>query len=100
MALTPNQAAVGRALDGAVGNPRAAALIGFLDAEPLGRLPRDLDLIAPEELTAFDTLAISLANVQTANLERRLDDLRAGSTGFSAAGFSLNGRTPGISGAG
>ena len=69
-----------------MGNPRAASLIGFLDTEPLGRLPGDLELIAPEELTAVDYLAISLANVQAANLERRLEDVRAGSTGFSAAG--------------
>ena len=29
---------------------------------------------------------MSLANVQTANLERRMTDIRAGSTGFSSSG--------------
>jgi hypothetical protein len=71
----------------AAGDTRATALIGFLDTEPLSRLPHDFELIAPDGLTAVDNLDISLANVQAANLERRLDDLRAGSTGFSASGF-------------
>jgi outer membrane autotransporter protein len=33
---------------------------------------------------------VSLANIQTDNLERRMDDIRAGSSGFSARGFSIN----------
>jgi outer membrane autotransporter protein len=40
----------------------------------------------------------SLANVQTANLQRRMDEIRAGSNGFSAAGFAINGTTPNFSG--
>jgi outer membrane autotransporter protein len=100
IAQTPNQAAIAHALDTAAGDPRAAALIGFLNTEPLGRLPHDLDLISPDELTVVNTLGIALTNVQTANVERRLGDIHAGSTGFSASGFTLNGRTPGLSSAG
>jgi autotransporter-associated beta strand protein len=100
-ACNPNSAAVARSLDAAVGDRRAAGLIAFLDNEPFDQLCRDFELIAPEELTAVDYLGIALANVQTANLERRLEDVQcgAGSTGFSASGFSftLSGRAPGIS---
>ena len=75
--LTPNQIAVGNALDSAVGDPRAAALIRFLDTQPLASLPHDFDLIAPEELASMFSLEVSLANEQTMNLGRRLEDLRA-----------------------
>jgi outer membrane autotransporter protein len=90
--LTPNQIAVANALDSAVGDPRAADLIAFLDSEPLATLPHDFDLIAPEELAAIFNIDVSLANVQTVNLERRMEDIRAGSRGFSATGFAINTR--------
>jgi outer membrane autotransporter protein len=100
-ACNPNSAAVARSLDAAVGDPRAAGLIAFLDNQPFNQLCRDFELIAPEELTAPDYLGIALANVQTANLERRLEDVQCGgsSTGFSASGFSftLSGHAPDIS---
>jgi outer membrane autotransporter protein len=97
-ACNPNSAAVAHALDSAVGDPRAAGLINFLDSEPLDKLCPDFTLIAPEELTSVYSVTVSLANVQTANLERRMDDIRAGSTGFNAAGFTMNGITPSFSG--
>ena len=94
-ACNPNSAAVARSLDAAVGDRRAAGLIAFLDNEPFNQLCRDFELIGPEELTSLGYLGIGLADVQTANLERRLADLHCGassSTGFSASGFSLSGR--------
>jgi outer membrane autotransporter protein len=97
-ACNPNSAAVAHALDNAVGNPRATALINFLNNEPFSKLCSDFTLIAPEELTSVYNIAVSLANVQSANLERRMDDIRAGSTGFNAAGFTMNGSTPSFSG--
>jgi outer membrane autotransporter protein len=87
---TANDIAVGAALDSAVNDPRAASAIGFLDSEPLDQLCRDFDLIAPEELTSMFSFGISMANIQTDNLERRMNDIRAGSSGFSAAGFAIN----------
>src|ERR1700746_2693507 len=39
--------------------------------------------------TTGSNIGVSLANVQTANLNRRMDDIRAGSTGFSSSGFTL-----------
>jgi outer membrane autotransporter protein len=97
-ACTPNTVAVAQALNSAVSDPRASGLIGFLNNEPLSRLCSDFAVIAPEEVASIFNIGVSLANVQTANLNRRMDDIRAGSTGFSAAGFTLNGSTPSSSG--
>ena len=91
---TPNSVAVGEALDSAVGDPRASELIGFLNNQTLTDLCEDIVLISPEQLTSIFVLGVSLANVQTANLERRMDDIRAGSSGFSSAGFAINGSGP------
>ena len=99
-ACNPNSLAVAKALDSAVGDPRAAGLINFLDNQPINQLCNDFTLIAPEQLASIFNIGVSLANVQTANLERRMEDIRAGSTGFSAAGFTMNGSTPNFSGLG
>ena len=96
--LTPNQRAVARALDRVAFDTRETKLIDFLDGEPLGKLPADLDRIAPEELASVFNLSAALANVQTANLERRMDDLRAGTSGFSASGFAMSGSAGSSSG--
>ena len=98
LGLTPNQRAVAGALDEAGRNQRAGQLLDFLSTEPLGKLPADFDKIAPEELASIFNLAVSLANVQTANLERRMDDLRAGASGFSASGFAMSGSAGSYSG--
>ena len=91
---TPNAIAVGEALDSAVGDPRASELIGFLNDQPRPDLCDDIFLISPEQLTSIFVIGTSLANVQTANLQRRMTDIRAGSTGFSSAGFAVNGTGP------
>ena len=91
---TPNSVSVGKALDRAVGDPRAAGLIDFLNNETLSDLCNDFDLISPEELTSIYVIGVSLANVQTANLERRMDDIQAGSHGFSSSGFAISGSEP------
>ena len=97
---TPNSVAVGQALDSAVGElPQAteSELIDFLNNQTLTDLFNDIDLISPEELTSIFVIGVSLANVQTANLERRMDDIRRGSTGFSSSGFAINGSGPSFS---
>jgi outer membrane autotransporter protein len=94
VACNPNTLAVAKALDSAVGDPRASELIGFLDTQPLSELCGDLELIAPDELAAMFNIGVSLANIQSVNLERRMDDIRAGSSGFSARGFSIDSRVP------
>jgi outer membrane autotransporter protein len=101
-ACNPNSAAVARALDSAVGNPRASALIAFLNDQAFNNLCGDFTLIAPEALASIFDAGVSFANVQTANLKRRLEDVRAGDNGFNSSGFSLNGGTsnfsPGLAG--
>jgi outer membrane autotransporter protein len=88
-ALTPNQRAVAASLDKSVSHARAANLIQFLDSKFLTELPHDFDLIAPEELASIYEIGFSQVTVQTVNLQRRMDDIRAGSTGFSAAGYQM-----------
>ena len=91
--LTPNQKSVARNLDVAANDPAAANLIAFLELEPMGVLPHDYDLIAPEELASIYEIGFSQAMVQNNNLQRRMDDIRAGSNGFCANSF-----TPQVSG--
>jgi outer membrane autotransporter protein len=97
VACNPNTLAVANALDSAVGDPRAAGLIEFLDTQPLSELCAELELISPEELAAMFNIGVSLANIQSVNLERRMEDIRAGSSGFSARGFSIDSRVPDFS---
>ncbi|MCE9609524.1 MAG: autotransporter domain-containing protein [Chthoniobacter sp.] len=89
--LTPNQKAVAKALDGALNDPRLDKVIGFLDADAFNNVRHDLDLIAPEELQSIYTIGIAQSNVQGMNLERRMRDIRDGSGGFSASGYSVSG---------
>ena len=85
--LTPNQKSVAHNLDVAANDPAAVALTSFLGNEPLGNLPHDYDLIAPEELASIYEIGFSQAVVQNNNLQRRMDDIRAGSNGFCANNF-------------
>ena len=86
-AVTPNQGATAANIDNAVGDPRADALIAFLGSEPVGNLPQDYDLIAPEEFASIYEIGFSQAVVQNSNLQHRMDDIRAGSTGFCSNNF-------------
>lgn len=97
--LTPNQQAVAHVLDETIGDGRAGKLLNYLYDRNFDHLPRDLDRLAPEELTSVFTLGVSLATVQSLNIQRRTDDLRSGSSGFSAANLAINGHGPGYSGA-
>ena len=89
-ARTANQTAVAGGLD-SLDVGKAGKLLTFLDSIPGSQLPGLLDQIAPEELASIFNLSESLANIQTANLLRRMDDLRAGTSGFSSAGFAMSG---------
>ena len=91
-AQTPNQSAAGNLLDAIQLNPKAADLMAFLYKEPFSNLPGDLAEISPDALTAFYEITFSNANIQRLNLEGRLDDLRAGSNGFSS-NMKLNSAT-------
>jgi outer membrane autotransporter protein len=87
--LTPNQAMVAKALDELATDTRSAVLIDRLGSEPLASFPGDYDLIAPEELASIYEIGFSQATVQSLNLQRRMEDIRAGSTGFSASGYQM-----------
>jgi outer membrane autotransporter protein len=96
--LTANQNAVARSLDSAIYDPRAAGLLNFLYGRDLSDLPRQFDRIAPEELTSMFAMGMSLSNMQSLNLQQRTNNIRGGSNGFSAQGFSLSGSAPSYSG--
>ncbi len=91
--LTRNQRSVASELDEVSTDSRETALITFLGSQPLGKLPHDFDLIAPEELTAIYEIGFSQAIAQADDLERRMDDIRAGSNGFCATGLAPQGYT-------
>jgi outer membrane autotransporter protein len=78
-------------LNSAAGDPRAAALIAFLDSQPVANLPNDYNLIAPTQISSINATAVSVGNVQMSNLGQRLANVRGGSTGFSSAGFAISG---------
>jgi autotransporter-associated beta strand protein len=77
--VTPNQTAVAGALDKVLADPRAAQVINFLNSQPLANIPGALDRIGPADFTAIFHLVKSLANIQTANVQRRLEDIRGDS---------------------
>lgn len=87
-ARTPNQSSVGRALDHAVADQCVVELTNLLGNVPVADLPSAYDAIAPEELASIYSISFSQATVQTANLQNRMADIRAGSTGFCANGFA------------
>ena len=98
VAQTPNQRAVAEELDKVAYDTRAEKLVSHLYRRDFDKLPGDFDRIAPEELTSAFAISNSLANVQSLNLQRRMDDLRQGSSGFSAGGLAMQGTGPGYSG--
>jgi outer membrane autotransporter protein len=83
-AKTPNEKAAGNLLDTIQIDPKAADLMAYLYKQPFSSLPGDLAQISPDALTSFYEITFSNANIQRLNIEGRLDDLRAGSTGFSS----------------
>jgi len=96
--LTSNQKSVARALDSVAFRHSPPKVIDYLDYRKLAELPGDFDKIAPEELTSMFTIGVSLATVQSQNIQRRTDDIRSGTAGFSAAGLAVNGDNPSYSG--
>jgi fibronectin-binding autotransporter adhesin len=84
LGFTPNQIATAAALD-SVANTIGKKTgiyqeLNFLDTQPLSTLPGNLDKIAPAELTSIFSGSVALANIQTANLERRMEDIRSQAT--------------------
>lgn len=81
--LTPNQNAVAEGLDHAFADNCVPELTTFVgNITPLEALPHVYDLIAPEELAAIYEVGFSQAVVHNNNLQRRMDDIRAGADGY------------------
>lgn len=96
--LTFNQRATAGGLDKLAFRNNPPKVIAYLNDRPLHELPGDFDRIAPDELASVFTIGMSLANVQSLNLQRRTSDLRTGANGFSAAGYHAAGSGPNYSG--
>ncbi len=90
LAKTPNQRSVARNLDNASADPREAALVNYIDSlSPTGA--RDsFDRISPDQLDSMFEISRSLGDVQSANIQQRLDDVRGGATGFSSDGLAIS----------
>ena len=90
LGLTPNQLAVATALDSVAtklgGKSGVFSELNFLDTQALSTLAGNLDKISPEELTSMFNIAVSLANVQSANVLRRTDEIRGEGGGGGAMG--------------
>ncbi len=83
--ITRNQRAVGAALDNAFLDNCVPNVIAFEGQVPLADLPATYDLIAPEEMASIYEMGFTQANMQGVNLMQRMDDIRAGSTGFCSS---------------
>jgi uncharacterized protein with beta-barrel porin domain len=93
----PNEFAIAQALDGlAIAQP-AHPLILALDNLPLSQLGAALDLLSPEDLTAIFSAGLVVSQIQSGNIERRLEEVRDGSTGFSDLGYTVSDRRTSIS---
>ncbi len=64
--------------------------ITYLNNRSLADLPVDYDLIAPEELTAIFDSGRAFTQLEAANIENRLREIRdGGGSGFSARGLNV-----------
>jgi len=88
-AETPNQHAVAKALDHAAQRDELDALFETLNYTNREAIPSLLERLSPEALSTIFTLGLANAQTQNINIERRLDDVRRGSRGFSANGLAL-----------
>ena len=92
--LPPNLGTVAKVLDGLQDDPRMAEAFAFINSLPVGSIPAALRLISPDELASTQSISSSVADIQTNNVQRRMEGIRTGSFGFSAAGFAISGITP------
>jgi uncharacterized protein YhjY with autotransporter beta-barrel domain len=72
------------------GDPRAAALVAFLNTQTAAQLPGDLDLIAPEEFGAMFDLDFASVNANIGSIQQRMQQIRAGNHGVTGSLASYN----------
>ena len=77
--LTPNQSAIGGALDIYQNRNQSTAggVVTYLNGQNIASLSSMYDLIAPDELTALFQIGFSNAEIQNTNIERHLEQVRA-----------------------
>ena len=88
--LTPNQRSVAKGLDKIVNAPRVSHLVTYLDSIVVTEIPQKLELLVPTDLATLFDASIASSQVQALNLERRMEEIRSGAIGFSAAGLNLS----------
>jgi outer membrane autotransporter protein len=85
-----NEFNVARALDQlAIAQP-AHPLILALDNLQLSQLGAAIDLLSPEDLTTIFSAGLVVSEIQVGNIERRLEEVRQGATGFSDSGYTVS----------
>jgi autotransporter-associated beta strand protein len=83
-----NEMSVAHALDKLAAEKPSNDLILRLDSlSSLPKVASALNLISPEDFAAIFNAGIAISNVQVDNIERRLEEVRMGATGFSDSGL-------------
>jgi len=85
-----NELAVAHALDKLAAAKPSDPLILELDRlSSVHDVAAALNVISPEDFAAIFNAGIAISNVQVGNIERRMEEARMGSTGFSDSGLVL-----------
>lgn len=85
-----NEVAVAHALDELASEKPNSALILELDTlTTVTDVAQAIHLISPEDLAVIFNAGMAISNIQVGNIERRLDEARSGSGGFSDSGLRL-----------
>jgi uncharacterized protein YhjY with autotransporter beta-barrel domain len=106
--LSDNQISTAKMLNGTVGittmplpyndstgpaldrHPELRPAFNHLNTQSLANLPVDYDLIAPDELTAIFDSGRAFTQIEAANIENRLREIRnGGGSGFSSRGLNV-----------
>jgi fibronectin-binding autotransporter adhesin len=85
-----NKLAVAVALDKLAADEPLHEVILDLDTLPLAQVPDALTLLSPDDLANIFTAGLAVSQVQVGNIERRLQEVRLGATGFSDSGFAVS----------
>ncbi len=93
----PNEFDVARALDKLALAQPAHPLILALNNLQLPQLGAALDLLSPEDLTTIFSAGLVVSQIQAGSIERRLEEVRQGATGFSDSGYSVSDRRTSLS---
>jgi outer membrane autotransporter protein len=100
--LTPNQSAVGAALDTAKTNPvPGTPLFNLYNAiDQSGNVPGALEQLSPQTLQIYGDIALAISTFNTLEIDHRLNNLRDGSEGVDTSGMggdNTMGLTSGLS---